>query len=80
MFLLFGHDEYDASGGIEDLITQGETLEDLQEFIDDNPDKILNGFGPRLEVVYAYDTYSMLKHDYKDNQFNAVGSLLLWKR
>lgn len=75
MFLLFGYDGYEASGGIEDLITQHETLEDLQEFIDDNPDKILNGFG-RFEVIYAYDTYSMLKHDYKDNQFNTIGSEL----
>ena len=68
IFLLFAYDRYDASGGIEDLITTSGTLDGIEKFINDNPGKILSYIRP-FERVYAYEPNAKEKYNYINNKF-----------
>lgn len=79
MFLLFGYDRYDATGGIEDLIAIAETLEELEEFINNTEGgrECIKSLSRNFENLYAYNPITESRYDYEDNQFNAIGCKLL---
>ena len=68
IFLLFAYDIYDAGGGIEDLITTSDTLDGIEKFINENPEKILSCIRP-FEHVYAYEPNTKEKYNYINNKF-----------
>ena len=72
IFLLFAYDRYDAGGGIEDLITTSDTLEELKEFIEkDTEDASYTSICTKnLELVYAYEPATKSIYFYTDNEFD----------
>ena len=73
MFLLFGYNRFDDfKGGINDLITQADTLEGLKEFIEkDNEDASFTSICTKnLEYVYAYEPATKIIYFYTDNEFD----------
>ena len=73
MFLLFGYNRFDDfKGGINDLITQADTLEELKEFIEkDNEDASFTSICTKnLECVYAYEPATKIIYFYTDNTFD----------
>ena len=73
MFLLFGYNRLDDfKGGINDLITQADTLEELKEFIekDDEDASFTSICTKNLECVYAYEPATKIIYFYTDNEFD----------